>query len=951
MTEMYETAVALLIENITCTKILCILPTQKLVEVKDSLMQFGHRRIFTMRNIYRLPLNLEPIPVDIAHDRILFLANLKSPDGIFLVEDECLKFKIISPDELISQILTLEKNSKVSFDELAVAARKLGFKESLICSSKQTYANKGQIFDIAPNESLFGIRIERSNDYVVDLSFFDLTSQRLIKKIDKVSLLPQVELNLLTVQQSKLEKFVSLINPEVFIKVQSFLKKPSYCEGLENFNLILNTSSELLNYFSTVFIDPDSQKKIIQQTETSISEIPDDMRSELFHATSQTQTGKTINFRILKPKKLRKLNFTRGKKSLKESLAFLNLLNKKCLSKNYKIFVFVDPKFDIERAHHDVKKLLNAEVIAAESICDALRSKANNFCIEGTITTSVETFNPNFLFVKYSQIQNRPKFRKQSITNFSLILDQLNGYHEGDFVVHKDFGVAKFLGLEFKVLNGLPIELIKLQFNDSVLYLPVEKINLIEKYASFNTISAPKLDSLSKKNTWNEKKKQAAQLASEFASTLLKTFATRKLARGFSYRPIGEMDEIFRNDFEFTETLDQIKATEEAFADLESEKLMDRLICGDTGFGKTEVALRVAFRVLSNGKQVAVLSPTNLLCEQNFQLFEKRLSKFGFKVGKLNNFCSSREKLDTIKRFNQEQIHCLVATTSLFNPKIAPTNLGLLIIDEEHKFGVRHKEKIGNFPQLIDKLYLSATPLPRTLNLVMNDLRSISLIITPPENRKKHFVVINQFDWKVVERAVIKEIQRGGQVLFVVSEIRKIKNYLEKLKALIEPSLVDFIHGKMLSKNLESAFRKFLGQKTRVLVATSIVEAGLDLPNANTLIVADSENFGLSQLYQLKGRVGRSSQQAFVYFLFTDITKLSTAAKSRMQALTELGQLGESFRLALRDMEIRGVGTLLGKAQKGKVDLVGFDTFLELVKEAVYDLKGMPRRIFVSIDP
>ncbi len=890
-------------------------------------------KFFFFPNIYSDTLSLNVISQEILADRIKFLSNITS-NGVFFIPLKGLKYKIINPDFFSKQKLEINEGTYFDLNQLETHIKKLGFQNSNICSQQRFYTLKGKILDIAPIELPNGVRIEFENQKVSKISIFDLITQRSFSQLNQIIIFPQYEIDFESVDQKKLEGILNLMTPDIFFKIKDHIIERRYLPGIENFNLILNPTCVISDFFKLAFCTENFDFKLLDTEENSSVLKPIYDRISI----------KRLDFKTLSSANPKFLQIPKDKKTLAATILAKIKIGSKCI-------MFIPEKFDETLVTAELKKIFKFDIQLTEDITKALINEHTVNLVKGSFSEFFEWPEKNLIVLSAVSLLSNLKTKKEYISDLSLILDQLSGFREGDFLVHKDYGICKFGGLSLKTLNSTLVELIKLEFADAILYLPVEQIQRIEKYASFNLLNAPKLDSLSKKGVWLEKKKQAKKLATEFASYIVKNFAVRKLPRGFSYPPKNELDEIFAQDFPFTETIDQIKSTEEVFQDLSSPKLMDRIICGDAGYGKTEVALRAAFKVLSFGKQVAVLCPTNLLCEQNYKVFSSRLSKYDFKVERLNRFLSDSQKKEIIQRFNEEKIHCLIATTSLLSPRIFPKNLGLLIVDEEHKFGVRHKEKITNLPSKIDKIYLSATPLPRSLNLVIHDLRSLSLIVTPPSNRKKHYVVVDEFRWETVRTAIKRELDRGGQVYFVISEIRKFKEYMHELKQLVPPEHFGEIHGKMKASEIEARFKKFLDGTTKLLMATKIVEAGLDIPNANTIIVADAEKFGLAELYQLKGRVGRSDVQGFAYFLFSNFSNLTKSAKGRIDALMELGQVGESYRLAVRDMEMRGVGNFLGKEQKGKVNLVGYDTFIDLVKEAILEIRGSPLRILQSFDP
>lgn len=917
--------------NEEASKWLFVLESEdKLRLVVESLRSLGARNVYCFPNIYKNLGALLSTPSETASERIKFLVNLES-QGIFITEIGSLELRIPDPQLIREEVFHIVEGDLMDKACLVSRLQRCGFTEAVSCTHKQTYTVKGHIVDLAPQEQDDGIRIEIQDGRVVRLSRFNLYTQRSIERITSTTILPQYEFSFRDNTISLLESKIHVLKPEVYFVCKDALEQKKYIHGLELYNLLLMPSVDWTRFFSKAALIECNESKYkfsLPQAESLL----DGLRSE---PLPKAHIRLLAN---LKPLLI---------KHKDQSQVFLKNRLRRV---GQKIIIFLNNRYD-SSAIDELSKLTSQGLRIEEDLFCCLNSKSRVCAVRGSIPFSFEDTENRTVAVRAEDIIKKLPLRTDRVYNISQILDQLSGYQAGDYLVHRDFGICRFLGLEFKKFDGCFGELIKLQFADSFLYLPVDRINLLKKYASFSAANTPKLDSLSKRHLWSEKKQKAKEVAGEFAGALLKHFAVRRLPRGFQYPKKDELDDLFAADFEFAETADQLKATEEVLNDLASPRIMDRLICGDTGFGKTEVALRAAFKVLTYGKQVAVMCPTNLLCEQNFNVFKSRLEKWGFKVGKLNRFVTETDRRQTINMFNSGDLDCLVATTSLLSFRVAPKNLGLLIIDEEHKFGVRHKERFLNLPQTVDKLYLSATPLPRTLHLTVNDFRSLSLILTPPPDRKSHYVVVDEFSWDLVKSAAQRELNRGGKLFFVVSRVANMPPYIDRLKKEFGEELVVQVHGKMKASQLENAFKEFVAGRRRILVATNIVESGLDLRDVNTVIVADAERFGLAQLYQLKGRAGRSNQQGFVYFLFSDMNQLTKEATYRILALSDITGLGDSFRLATRDMEIRGVGELLGKSQKGKADLVGYETFIELVHESLCEIKASPSRFISHFEP
>lgn len=510
---------------------------------------------------------------------------------------------------------------------------------------------------------------------------------------------------------------------------------------------------------------------------------------------------------------------------------------------------------------------------------------------------------------------------------------------EGDFVVHARHGVGKCLGVQALTLSGSVKDYVVISYKfDDRLYVPVENLDSLSKYVS--TGAAPSLNKIGGVEFARIKKNVKDNLR-KMAIDLVRVYAERMQTKGVVYPPDDEMQIAFEKSFSFSETPDQLKAINDIKADMEVGKVMDRLICGDVGFGKTEVALRAAFKTISHGRQVAILCPTTILSEQHFNTAVVRMENFGVKIEVLNRFKTSRETEKILQQLSNGEIDMVVGTHKLLNKNIRYKNLGLLILDEEQKFGVEDKEKLKELRKNINVLTLSATPIPRTLHMSMVGIRDISVIETPPLSRLNVAVQVLEYSDGLVKSAILQELERRGQVLIVYNRVESIYAFSKRITDLLGNScVVDVAHGQMPQRQLENAIFKLYNRQTDVLIATTLIENGIDLPNANTLIIVDADNLGLSQLYQLKGRVGRSDRQAYAYFTYNTNKLLTENAYKRLQAITEFTALSSGFKIALRDLEIRGAGDVMGKEQHGHLHKVGYAMYVELLQAAINEVSN-----------
>ncbi len=508
-----------------------------------------------------------------------------------------------------------------------------------------------------------------------------------------------------------------------------------------------------------------------------------------------------------------------------------------------------------------------------------------------------------------------------------------------DFVVHIDHGIGRYQGLQQLTVNGRIRDFLLLSYAENQkLYLPVDRLNLIQRYTGVKGASPP-LDRLGG-TTFNKRKKRVKESVLKLAAELLKLFSRREVIQGYPFPVDDAWQREFELGFEYEETPDQLRAISEIKQDMERARPMDRIVCGDVGYGKTEVAMRAAFKAAVNGKQVAILVPTTILAQQHFHSFIKRFSAFPLQVAMLSRFLKPRDKTAVRKGLESGSVDVVVGTHGLLADTLKYKDLGLVIIDEEHRFGVKHKERLKQFRARVDVLTMTATPIPRTLNLAMLGLREISMINTPPEARLPIMTKVARFDRSLIRDAILKEMNRGGQIYFVHNRVQSIYALSVMLKTLVPEARFEIAHGQMSESNLEKIMLRFMEQEFDVLISTTIIESGLDIPTVNTIVINRADRLGLAQLYQLRGRVGRDRLQAYAYLLVPASKAMTPTARDRLAAIREAEELGFGFKLATRDMEIRGAGDILGPSQHGQITAVGFEMYCRLIREAVQELKG-----------
>lgn len=520
-------------------------------------------------------------------------------------------------------------------------------------------------------------------------------------------------------------------------------------------------------------------------------------------------------------------------------------------------------------------------------------------------------------------------------------LERYDTLSQGDYLVHRDYGVGVFDGLHRMAMGQVENDYLLLKYSgDDKLYLPVDRLALIQKYKGMDE-GEPSLDKLGG-NLWSSSRDKARKAIEKIAKDLVEMYALRKVVKGFSYGPVDEMYREFEATFGFEETPDQAKAIEDVLLDMEKPEPMDRLICGDVGFGKTEVALRASFRAALEGRQAAMLCPTTVLAEQHYQTFKSRLAGFPVNVGLLSRFVSRAKQKEVLKATANGEIDILIGTHRILSKDVELPKLGLLILDEEQRFGVRHKERLKEMRKNVDALTLTATPIPRTLQLSLSGIRELSIIETPPPERKPISTALIEKDDDTLREILHRELSRKGQIFWVYNRVNGLERVAEYVKTLAPNARIGVAHGQMSETALENAMRSFWVGDLDILVCTSIIESGLDFPKANTLIVDQAHMFGLGQLYQLRGRVGRSDRQAFAVFVSPELEKLTKVARQRLKIIMEMDHLGAGFQVAMEDLRLRGAGNILGESQSGHMNRIGLDLFLEMLEEEVAKLKGQP---------
>ena len=539
------------------------------------------------------------------------------------------------------------------------------------------------------------------------------------------------------------------------------------------------------------------------------------------------------------------------------------------------------------------------------------------------------------MVIQENEIFGRRKYVAKSVNKAkSQVIDTFVELNPGDYIVHVNWGIGLFHGIERVKSLGNERDYIKLEYADQEFaFVPIEQVNLVQRYIG-NEGEKPRLDRIGSKS-WENRKSKVQKAVEDLAQKLIDLYSRRKASVGYAFPKEKEWQSAFEAAFPYEDTPDQITVTEEVKADMEKPVPMDRLICGDVGYGKTEIAMRAAFKAVMGGKQVAFLAPTTILAEQHYETLIERFKNFPVKIARLSRFVPAAEQKKILFKLSVGELDILVGTHRIIQKDVHFKNLGLMIIDEEQRFGVKDKERLKEMKNNVDCLTMSATPIPRTLHMSLLKIRDMSLLTTPPQNRQAIETVIDEFNDDRVAAAIRQEMDRGGQVFFLHNRVESLLEIRQRIERIVPECLVDVAHGQMSSQELDDIFHRFKMGGFHVLIATTIIENGIDIPNVNTIIIDRADMYGVSQLYQLRGRVGRSDRKAYAYLFYPKDKALSEVAMKRLQVISDFTELGSGFKIAMKDMEIRGAGNLLGKDQSGDVYAVGFDLYMRLLNEAV----------------
>jgi transcription-repair coupling factor (superfamily II helicase) len=860
------------------------------------------------------------------------------------------------PAALEASYLRLEKGEYLPRDLLLEELAAFGYERSDIITSHGEYAWRGGIVDVYSPWETYPSRLEFSGDDIASIREFDPSSQRSLHKIDLVTIpsLREFPVDPAFVRDwtdkarafapkgtlSDLKSKISqLRNGEIS---PSFVYHSLLCrDRFTPFSHYLKDHLWVIDGFSEVEKDwAESRESLLSRhadltQQKSFSLSPDVLFPPSLWKSIQENAVQMNELEARSPRKKVNFFFQSAPRFNNKIPFFLDFLKKKQEEREM-CFIFFPGEPVLQRfagllSEHQIRYIKTEDPMFApqdESVVLLPGSLRHGFAYP---SLKILYFAEGDIFTEERVLISRSRI-KPFVSDF-------RDLQAGDYIVHTEYGIGIFTGLIRMDVDEKKQEFMEIVYrDDDKLYVPVEDLNLVQKYARTGTVSPP-LNKLGAPQ-WERTKLRTKKAIEEMAHELLELYAQRKAASGFRFSPGGSWISEFDKTFDFQETDDQLRAIQDIAQDMETDSPMDRLLCGDVGYGKTEVAIRAAFKSVMDGKQVAVLCPTTVLASQHLQTFRQRMLLFPVRVGGLTRLQNRAAQQKILKELRSGQVDILIGTHRLLSQDVQFHDLGLLVVDEEQRFGVKHKERIKHIKANIDVLTMTATPIPRTLNMSLSGLRDISLIETPPKDRLAIHTVVTTFSRRLITSAIRRELGRGGQVYFIHNRVEDIDSMSRMLESWVPEARVATVHGQMSGATLEKRMIDFIQEKYNILISTTIIENGIDIPLVNTLIVNRADRFGLAQLYQLRGRVGRSSRQAVAYFLVPPFGELTPLAKERLKALKEFSELGSGFRLAAKDLEIRGAGSFLGNRQHGYMEAVGFDYYMYLLEKTIRQMRG-----------
>ena len=970
LTDVGETSIIAAISEFTKRPIILItyneIQAKKLAEniryFTDKVYVFPKKEILTYDYIAESK--------DLPYERIDVLNKIYDNKNLIIVTTiEAVQQKILAKDELYKNTLSFKIGSRCNLEDIKQKLVDLGYTRYDLIDARGEFSIRGGIIDVSVTDSI-GVRIELWGDEVDSIRYFNIVSQRSTSQIEQIEIYPAHEYIL----EKSLEEVCNDIQSKVYEankgqiveKDIEEIKNGNYLSKVDRyFNSFYNSQETILDYLDdryVIFVDEQNKVEarslnIKEDTERLIKAliekekiVPESLlNTESFEDTKNALEGKKIIY-------IEKLNTTTSSSIEKFNLKYRQLnyyknsidlfINdiKNYQKDNKKIYIVVDMK---EKANK-IEKLLNENDISTrieENLNQTIITKNthNNVVVTiGKLSEGFESYDLDQIVIVANELveadRRKRKYKSEEFKQGEKVV--FADLKVGDYVVHRRYGIGIYIGVNTITADGTTKDYIKIKYSgDDVLYIPTDALDSIRKYVGGEEAGL-KLNKLGSKD-WEKTTTRVKNNLRTVAKELIELYALREKSKGHAFMPDTEWQKEFEGKFPYIETDDQLRCIDEVKADMENEKPMDRLLCGDVGYGKTEVAIRAAFKAVMEGKQVAYLVPTTVLAKQQYQTFKERMKDYPVTVELLNRFRTTKDKNRIVKELKLGDVDIVVGTHKLLGKEVEFKDLGLLIIDEEHRFGVKAKEKIKQYKANIDVLTMTATPIPRTLHMSVVGVRDMSVIYDPPQNRKPVQTYVLEYDEEVIKEAITKELERDGQVFYIYNRVENIMLKADAISRLVPEANVGYAHGRMTGSQIEEIMEDFVDKKINVLVCTTILESGIDIPNANTIIVENADRMGLAQLYQIRGRVGRSDRQGYAYITYKKDKVLAEEADKRLKAIREFTEFGSGFKIAMRDLEIRGAGSLIGEIQHGHLEEVGYDTYCRLLDEVVKEEQGI----------
>lgn len=923
--------------------------------------------LFPAREIFLT--GAEGISRDYEHKRIETLSAVLSGEcRILAASAEAVMQPVIPPDVLLKNTVIIKREEQLDLEKLKIKLVSMGYVRSDKVEGQSQFSVRGAIADIFPVQSEQPVRIELWGDDIDSMSYFDPETQRRTDSIDEIRIAPAAE----TIYDSgeladKIERLAKSTRSKKADIIRNNLRADAekLREGLpfvcadKYIPLIYNELPSLFEYSDglTVFAEYANAAEIAKGVTAQYNE---DFRLLLEEGTvCRGLTGHYFEFpQIVEMAKsagncIFFSNFVSGmdRVGYKKIVSFEGVQNApwggetRQLNEDLQSYCKSGFRTTLIAGSEKTLPIIKQDLESAGIGCDI--AKPESECLPGRVLLMTGCLSGGFEYPEnktavITQKKAASSRKKKKKHKKGEEIRSLSDITAGDLVVHSMHGIGRFVGIRKLELEGVIKDYITIQYaGKDVLYVPVTQLDMVSKYIGPRDDTGVKLNKLSSAE-WQKARNNVKRAVKDMAQELIKLYAKRENSKGYAFQPDDEMQHDFEARFPYAETDDQLQSISEIKEDMERVRPMDRLLCGDVGFGKTEVALRAAMKCVVNGKQCAILVPTTVLAMQHFQTASRRFEQFPVKIEMISRFRSPKQQQDILSRLKSGEIDIIIGTHRLVQKDVKFKDLGLAVIDEEQRFGVAHKEKFKEYFSGVDVLTLSATPIPRTLNMAMSGIRDMSVIEEPPQDRYPVQTYVVEYNMGMMIQAINKELKRDGQVYYIHNRVETISGCATRLQEMLPDARIAYAHGQMTEEKLSDIWNSLIDHEIDILVCTTIIETGVDVPNVNTLIIEDSDRFGLSQLYQLRGRVGRSNKRAYAYFTFRREKILSEVASKRLNAMREFTQFGSGFRIAVRDLEIRGAGSLLGGKQHGHMEAVGYDMYLRLLGEAIAEEKGEP---------